>query len=134
MSLCENENLYNIDQLDGNTSICSNENVNISNPRNKKNPKKVTAALNLPIVATYNLRSLMPKVQSLKNDLLERSVDLGFLQEIWEKSDIKTHQFKIEKMIEMDGLLYISNPRPKNAKGRTYGGAAIVVNTDNIFM
>ena len=69
----ENENFYNIDQLDGNTSI-------------------------------------------------------------WEQSDSKTHQFEIEKMLEMDGLLYISNPRPKNAKGRTYGGAAIVVNTDNIFM
>ena len=86
--------------------------------------------MNLPIVATYNLRSLMPKVQSLKNDLLERSVDLGFLQEIWEQSDSKTHQFEIEKMLEMDGLLYISNPRPKNAKRRTYGGAAIVVNTE----
>ena len=31
-------------------------------------------------------------------------------------------------MLEMDGLQYISTPRPKNAKGRSYGGAAIVIN------
>ena len=71
----------------------------------------------------------MPKILSLKNDILERSVDLGFLQETWEQSDNETHQFEIEKMLEIDGLQYISAPRPKNAKGRSYGGAAIVVNT-----
>ena len=95
-----------------------------------KKVNKVTAALNLPIVATYNLRSLMPQILSLKNDLLERSVDIGFLQETWEQSDNKSHQFEIEKMLEMDGLQYISAPRPKNAKGRSYGGAAIVINTE----
>ena len=127
MSVCESECPSDIVQLDGNVSICSSNNVNI--PKLSK-PKvdKSTAALSLPIVATYNLRSLMPKVQSLKNDLLERSVDIGYLQEIWEQTDNKAHQYEIEKMLELDGLHYISAPRPKNCKGRSYGGAAIVVN------
>ena len=96
-----------------------------------KKADKISAALNLPIVATYNLRSLMPKILCLKNDIFERSVDIGFLQETWEQSDNKTHQFEIEKMLEIDGLQYISAPRPKNAKGRSYGGAAMVINTEN---
>ena len=95
-----------------------------------KKADKISAALNLPIVATYNLRSLMPKILSLKNDIFERSVDISFLQETWEQSDNKTHQFEIEKMLEIDGLQYISAPRPKNAKGRSYGGAAMVINTE----
>ena len=133
MSVCESESLSIINQLDGNASVCNSDNLDISSRqqriRNKK-IDKITAALNLPIVASYNLRSLMPKIQSLKTDILERSVDLSFLQEIWEKSEDKTHQFVIESMLEIDGLQYISTPRPTNAKGKAYGGAAIVINNE----
>lgn len=121
-----------IDQLDGNVSVCSSIIQNdpksckkLSDhlkPNNVKNIDKIAAALNLPIVATYNLRSMIQKLKSLKIDILERSVDLGFLQEIWEQEDNKDHQFEIEKMLAMDGLQYISTPRPKNSKGRSYGG------------
>ena len=89
---------------------------------------KITAALNLPTVATYNLRSLFPKVESLKRDLLERKIDVGFLTEIWEQTHKKEHRFEIEKMLEISGLQYISSARPPNKKGVSYGGAAIVVN------
>ena len=41
--------------------------------------------INLPVIASYNLRSMMPKLQSLKTDILERNVDIALLQEIWEK-------------------------------------------------
>ena len=124
--------MSNLDQLDGNISFCSSDNVKNSRPDKPTNMKidKIAAALSLPIVATYNLRSLMPKIQSLKTDILERSVDLSFLQEIWEKGEDKVHQFEIEKMLEIDGLQYISKPRPTNAKGRSYGGAAIVINKE----
>ena len=117
-----------MEQLDGNISICESDKY----PKIKNKPKNdsVTAAINLPIVATYNLRSLAPKIQSLKNDVLERMIDLGFLQEIWEQSENKSHQFEIEKLLEIDGLQYISTPRPKNAQGKSYGGAAMVVNTE----
>ena len=95
-----------------------------------KYPKidRVSTALSLPIVATYNLRSLMPKVNSLKTDIIERSIDIAFLQEIWEQGEDKNHQNEIKKMLEINGLQYISNPRSLTKKGYAYGGAAIVVN------
>ena len=114
----------NIAQLDGNVSISSDS-------KKQRFPKidHVTVASSLPIVASYNLRSLIPKVNSLKNDLLERSIGIGFLQEIWEQSDRKIHQFEIEKLLEIEGFQYISTPRPKNEKGKSYGGAAMIINT-----
>ena len=94
------------------------------------NIDKITAALNLPTVATYNCRSLFPKIESLKKDILERSIDCGFLVEIWEQTQNSEHKFEIEKMLEMSGLQYISTARPPNKKGVSYGGAAIVVNLE----
>ena len=139
MSECESDIISDIDQLDGNVSICSSNEYNRQSckklpdhpkPKNGQKIDKIAAALNLPTVATYNLRSMIPKINSLKIDILERSVDLGFLQEIWEQTDNAEHQFEIEKMLEMDGLQYISTPRPRNSKGRSYGGAAIVINNE----
>ena len=130
-------------QLDGNVSILSDNESEISglsaskvnkggiqNQNQKPKNDKISAALNLPIIATYNLRSLIPKIKSLKNDIFERGVDLAFLQEVWEQTDSQSHQFQIEKLLEIDGLQYISNPRPKNDKGKSYGGVAIVVNQE----
>ena len=59
----------------------------------------------------------------MKNDIFERSIDCAFLSEIWEQKENKNHQQEIERMLEMDGLRYISTPRPKG-----WGGAAILVN------
>ena len=84
---------------------------------------KTQHALNLPSVATYNMRSAFPKIFNLKNDLLERAIDCAFLVEIWEKAENKQHQYEIEKMLELDGLKYISTARPGG-----WGGAALVVN------
>ena len=84
---------------------------------------KTQQALNLPSVATYNMRSVFPKILNLKNDLLERAIDCAFLVEIWEKSEKKQHQYEIEKMLEFDGLKYISTARPGG-----WGGVALVVN------
>ena len=129
-SIFDNES-DNLVQLDGNVSISSDSVTNSPGFPSTKNNKgghqkrkprhdKISTAINLPTIATYNVRSRIPKIQ--------RSVSLAFLQEIWEQSDDKTHQFEIEKLLELEGLQYISNPRPKNAKGKSYGGVAIVVN------
>ena len=83
---------------------------------------KTHCAVNLPSVATYNMRSVFPKISNLKDDLIERSIDCAFLVEIWEKTENKKHQHEIEKMLEIDGLKYISTARPGG-----WGGAAIVV-------
>ena len=89
--------------------------------------------LSLPKIATYNLRSLLPKVNSLKTDIIERNIDIAFLQEIWEDSDNVRFQEEVEKMYELHNLKYASAPRPKvklkNKRNAAYGGAAIIVNT-----
>ena len=70
-SECGDSTISDIGQFDGNDSVCSD----IVNPighgvvnTGKGNLKqdKVNAALSLPTVATYNLRSLCPKIDSLK--------------------------------------------------------------------
>ena len=85
--------------------------------------------MNLPIVASYNLRSLLPKIKSLKTDLLEREIDVAFLQEIWENSDNENYQAEVEKMFEENNLFYKSATRSKAKNNVTYGGAALIVNT-----
>ena len=70
----------------------------------------------------------MPKVGSLTTDILERNIDCGFCQEIWEQDANINHQFEIEKLLELHGLKYISTCRKPNSKGVSYGGAAIIVN------
>ena len=115
-----NSDISDIGQFDGNVSVPSDK------------PEKITAALSLPTVATYNCRSLFPKIESLKTDLLERKIDVGFLVEIWEQKHNSEHKFEVEKMLQLSGLKYISTARPPNRKGVSYGGAAIVVNLEKI--
>ena len=69
------------------------------------------------------MRSLMPKIKNFKIDVLERKIGLALLSEIWEKKGNKKHKFEIEKMLQQDGLKYISTPRPSSKRG---GGCAIV--------
>ena len=54
----------------------------------------------------------------------ERSCDASFLTEVWEKKENRKHQLKLEEMFEMNGIKYISTPRPGTQRG---GGAAIAV-------
>ena len=82
----------------------------------------------MPTVATYNLRSLFPKINSFKTDMLEREVDCAFLCEIWENVANRSHQYEIEKLLELNGLKYHSFARSKSKRGVCYGGAALVVN------
>ena len=106
--------------LDGNIS---NNNGQQYVP-SKIKTNKISDAKHLPTVATYNLRSFLPKAGNLVTDMLERQIDCGFLQEIWEQSDNIEHKNEVEKMLEINGLKYISCPRPKNSKGVSYGGVA----------
>ena len=130
-----NSSIYNctekIPQMDGNDSISSvnSENSLNSLPQqfNPKNLKKYEVALNLPTVASYNVRSLFPKIRSFKTDMLERAVSVAFVSEIWEQKENFKHITEIEIMLEMDGLKYISTSRPSKTKG---GGAAIIVNLE----
>ena len=53
----------------------------------------------------------MPKIDNFKTDILERKVDVAFLQEVWEQSSNLDHIHEIEQMLEIEGLQYISQPR-----------------------
>jgi hypothetical protein len=142
---------YQIDQLDGNLSIsssnldsesdmdsCANPiptqigfrppRVIIERPQHsrttiRRDNKKVQA-LSLPRVTNYNMRSLFPKLGNFSLDVHERESDAIFLTEVWEKLENKKHQSKLEEMLEMKGIKYISTPRPGAKRG---GGAAIAV-------
>ena len=82
----------------------------------------------LPKITNYNVRSLMPKIRNVSLDMLERVSDLNFLTEIWQKEENRKHQKKLEELFELDGIEYISTPRPGGQRG---GGAAIAVRPEN---
>ena len=84
-------------------------------------------AMNLPLILSYNMRSIWGKLKHLADDIHERCGEIIFLSEVWEKSQNKKHQKQIEKMLEMENISYISTPRPGVKRG---GGAAIATNTD----
>ena len=90
-----------------------------------KRDKKLLTCLALPKISTSNMRSLIPKVNNFKTDVLEREINLCLLSEIWEQKGKKKHMSEITKMLELNGLKYISTPRSVNKRG---GGCAIVVN------
>ena len=69
----------------------------------------------------------MQKIGNFGSDMQDRNCGISFLTEVWEKSENRKHQFKIEELFEMKGMKYISTPRPGARRG---GGAALVVNTE----
>ena len=86
---------------------------------------KCVQALSLPNILSYNMRSIWGKLDSFATDMQERAGEISILCEVWEKSENKKHQRKIEEMLEMANIHYISTPRPGVKRG---GGAAIAVN------
>ena len=89
-----------------------------------KRDRKVIEGESLPIISVSNVRSLIPKIEAFKKDILERNISVAILSEIWEKAFCKKQQFELEKMFQMEGLKYISTPR-LTKRG---GGVAIVAN------
>ena len=88
---------------------------------------KCIEALSLPIILSYNMRSIWGKLDSLALDMVERSGEICFLSEVWEKMENKKHKKRIEELLEIKNISYISTPRPGAKRG---GGAAIATNTD----
>ena len=78
---CDNVNrkpcdISNIYQLDGNMSLAESESCIIAPPP----PDKISGAAHLPVIASYNMRSLFPKIGNVKNDLIERGIRARILQ------------------------------------------------------
>ena len=87
----EKLDISDIEHLDGNISI----------DLNNKRVNRAEAALGLPVITTNNLRSMMPKIKSLKADIIERNVDISFLQEIWEQSDSDNFKMKLKQCLSL---------------------------------
>ena len=87
----EKLDISDIEQLDGNISI----------DLNNKRVNRAEAALGLPVITTNNLRSMMPKIKSVKADIIERNVDISFLQEIWEQSDSDNFKMKLKQCLSL---------------------------------
>ena len=68
---------------------------------------KCVEALSLPVLRSYNLRSILGKLNSFSDDMHERDCTVSFLSEIWEKRDSKEHKKKIEEMLEMKNISYM---------------------------
>ena len=107
---------YEKRKVDKNESKCNRKSI--------KRDNKFLKSESLPIISVSNVRSLIPKIENFKNDILERNISLSILSEVWEKVNCKKQQFELEKIFQMDGLKYISTPRIT----RRGGGAAIVAN------
>ena len=125
-------------QLDGNTSLPPSDCDSVASDNSLSDISNVSLVsddmpplnnhvnVTLPTIATYNLRSLFPKIKNFKRDIKERNVDLALLSEVWEKVGDEDQEEAILKMCELDGLDYVSSPR-----GSRGGGVAIVVNLLN---
>jgi hypothetical protein len=105
----------------------ANQNIpTFRNPIRKLLPRnnKIEASSYLPIVGVTNFRSLAPKINNVKTDILEREIDLILCSETWQKDSNRRLNADIETMLEIDGLEFISCPRPSNKRG---GGCAVIV-------
>ena len=87
----------------------------------------------------YNTRSLFPKLQSFITDIEERNPDISFVSEVWEKQTgkklnkkqkraAKQQHAKVEEMLEMHDIKFISTARNNGKRG---GGVGIAVNLKN---
>ena len=88
-----------------------------------KRDNRCLLASKLPTVFVTNHRSFFPKFRNFLDAMLTLGLTLGLHSEIWEQKENKIHQNKIEEALEMEGVQYISNPRPN----RSGGGAAITL-------
>ena len=77
------------------------------------------------------MRSLWAKIDSLADDMKDRDTDISFLSEVWEKKDNINHQHRLEELLHMKNVNYISTPRPGTKRG---GGTAIAVSTDKFIV
>ena len=68
------------------------------------------------------MRSLSPKINNFKIEMIEREINIALLSEIWEKDACKKQKYEFQKMLQVEGLKYISTPR----KGKRVGGLQLL--------
>ena len=86
---------------------------------------RIQGSCQLPTIGVTNYRSLGPKVKNVTTDILERELDIVLSSETWQQSSNNRLKLEIERMFELEGLDFISCPRPSSKRG---GGCAVIVN------
>ena len=127
------------------TEGSSNIHVIVGNRPEKKNLSKIQRtpcrktvrrdnrgqlALYFPNIAVYNHRSIWKKIKSFCTEFKELEMGAAFHSEVWEKKESKKHKFKIDEMLELEGISYVSTPRP-NRRG---GGSAITCDESKFYL
>ena len=74
-------------------------------------------ASKLPTIFVTNHRSFFPKFNNFVDVMKTLDLTLGLHSEVWEDKEKKSHQDKLEEALELDGIQYISNPRPDRRGG-----------------
>ena len=82
-------------------------------------------ASKVPTIFVTNHRYFFPKFHHFVKVMKTLDLTLGLHSKVWEDKEKKSHQDKLEEALELDGIQYISNPRPD----RRGGGAAISLMT-----
>ena len=59
------------------------------NRKTIKRSNKIFKSELLPIISVSNVRSLIPKIGNVKNDISERNISLSIFSEVWEKANCK---------------------------------------------
>ena len=88
-----------------------------------KRDNRCILASKLPNIFVTNHRSFFPKFHNFIELVKTLDLTLGLHSEIWESKEKKDHLNKIEEALELEGVHYVSNPRPD----RRGGGAAITL-------
>ena len=90
--------------------ITRNNNITVC-----RDNRQVIATM-LPTIFVTNHRSFFPKFNNFVETMKTLNLTLGLHSEIWEDREKKDHMNKIEEALEIEGVQYISNPRP-NRRG-----------------
>ena len=82
--------------------------------------------INYPTLLSTNVRSLIPKIDSICSTLEEEKVAIAFLSELWLQGKNPLHQRELDRRLNMEGLEFFTNSRA----AKRGGGVGIVVNTN----
>ena len=77
----------------------------------------------LPTVSVPNTRSIFPKINNFVQDMRMRSISLALTSETWHRESKKRHKNDIERLLNMEGMKFISAAR---GGGRRGGGCGII--------
>ena len=82
----------------------------------------------LPSFSAPNCRSIAPKLRNFAEDMKMRSITVALCSESWEQASNKKFQKEVERLLEVEGLKMVSNPR----KYRRGGGVCIVADLTKV--